>query len=66
MVKMTPACFAIPFIIYSFAIYLITDLRADAFELPSPLWYVCMAYTLKSKHDLIYMFAIFFFVKVAG
>lgn len=38
IVKMTPASCLLPWFIYSFFIYFITDLGADVFILQSPMW----------------------------
>lgn len=38
VVKMTPPCGALPFLVYSYFIYFTTDLGRDAFQLPAPTW----------------------------
>lgn len=38
MVKITPMCIFVSYFIYIFFVYFTTDLGADAFELPCPMW----------------------------
>lgn len=38
LVKLTPACGAGPWVAWTFFIYFTTDLGADAFQLPFPMW----------------------------
>lgn len=38
LVILTPACGALPWIIYTYSMYFTTDLGPNAFQIPIPMW----------------------------
>lgn len=38
MIEITPNCIFLPWTTYTLILYFLTDLGADAFELPQPMW----------------------------